>query len=156
MILKTILYRPTEPESRRLLRQLVIVNDEVAVDLTEFQGKRTFIIHPKAGVSVTIGQNSATGALEAVLLGDDSTGIIEMFKVKSGRLAPVSGKKLDFNRGFAKDLGKLLAPENVKKSTPEGFVKQVQGFVKKHKAKESGEQNGKPTDNKPSPPSTKP
>ena len=58
-ILRITLYRPSEPENRRMLRQEVLGNDKVVMAISEFQGKRSFNIFEKAGVTVTIGQDSS-------------------------------------------------------------------------------------------------
>ena len=150
---KTILiiaaYRSTDPE-KRLLRQSVMFKGKVAVDITEFQGNRTFIVHAKPHVSVIIGQNQSAGALETLILMDDDSGdIIEAFKVKDSRLSPLSGKELERQRGITKDVSGLLDPKSVRKTTPEEFGKRVKEMEKKYNPKESDSQGGEHSDDKP-------
>ena len=152
-ILKVILYHSTNPE-RRLLRQAVILNDEVVLELVTFRGKREFSIHPRPHVSVRIEQDSTTGVLENIGLWDDSNVPIELFKVKDSHLIPISGKKLERNRAIVKDVGDVL--QSVKKTTPEEFMDHVGELVKKYKGKESDNEEGirsneKPTPQEPSP-----
>ena len=149
-ILKSILYHSTEPE-KRLLLQRVIFHDEVVVDLTDFRGKRAFSIHPNPHVSVGIQQDLSTGALKSVGLMDDSNGIIEAFEVKDSHLTPVSGKQLELDRAVTKDVGELLAPDNVKKSTPEEFGHHVKEVYKKCHTEKSVPQEGSPGNDKPPP-----
>ncbi len=149
-ILKSILYHSTEPKNRVLV-QRVIFHDQVVVDLSDFQGKRAFVIHPTSHVSVSIQQDASTGALESVGLMDDSNVIIECFEVRDSRLTPVSGKQLELDRAATKDVGGLLAPDNVKKTTPEDFGGRVKGLVKKYKTEKSAPQEGSPSNDKPPP-----
>ena len=135
-ILKIIDYHSPDPQ-RRMLRQAVILNDEVVLELVSFRGKRSFVIHPKPHVSVGIQQDSTTGVLESLGLMDDSNVPIEVFDVKDSRLAPVSGKKLELNRAVIKDVGGLLQGVVKKKTTPEEFMDHVGELVKKYKGKES-------------------
>ncbi len=146
-ILRVIQYHSTE-QDRRLLLQQVIFKDEVVMFLSDFQGKRAFWIRPNSNVSVGISQYLSTGALESVGLMDDSNGIIEAFDVKGSRLIPFSGERLELARRVTKDVGGLLAPESVKKSTPEEFGKRAVDLAEKYK-KESENQQVKPSGDKP-------
>ena len=124
VILKIILYHSTEPK-RKTLRQTVFVNDNVVMELVEFQGKRLFHVRPDSNVSVCIQQDSSTGVVGAVILTDDSEGVMDIFDVKDSRLTPVSGKVLEL----------------IKKHTMEGSGNQ------------EGRDNGdKPSQHNPSPP----
>ena len=155
VILKIILYHSTEPK-KRLLLQEVLFNDKVVMDLVEFQGERAFSNRPDSKVSVGIQQDVATGALEGVGLIDDSNGVVETFEAKDSRLVPISGEKLTLSRAMTKDVSELLAPENVKKTSPEAFAKRAVELVTKYKTKESDNQQGERTDHKPSPQDSSP
>jgi len=140
-ILKISIYHSTDPEKRILLQQ-VILHDEVVLDISDFQGKRAFLTHPKPHVSVGVQQDLSTGVLESVGLMDDSNGMIEVFEVKDSRLTPISGKQLELHRAFTKDLSGLLSPDNVKKTTPEDFGSRVKEFVNKHNPEKPVPQEG--------------
>jgi hypothetical protein len=149
-ILKSTLYHSTEPE-RRMLRQQVILNDEVVMELSDVRGKRVFLARPRPHISVGIQQDSKTGVLEGVHLMDDSNRVIEVFEAKDSRLTPVSGKQLELTRAVTIDVSGLLAPESVKKTTPGEFRGRVKELVKKYKTNESDEQEGNRSNDRPPP-----
>jgi hypothetical protein len=143
MILKTTLYGPAEPKERQVLRQVVLFHDEPVLEAIELRDKRSLKVHAKAAISVMIEQDSSRAGLETVILTDDSNVVVEIFRLENGRLTPISGKRLDFNRDLAKDLSNLFSPENVQQTTPEKFVKQAEDLTKKYGAKEPDKENGK-------------
>jgi hypothetical protein len=55
---------------RRILRQSVFFHDALALEVVDLKGKRSFRIPPTSYVSVGIGQNLKTGALENEETGD--------------------------------------------------------------------------------------
>ena len=149
-ILKVTLYRPTEPEQRRVLIQQVIFNDEEVMAITDFEGTRAFSVGPNAHISV-LTETTSTGRLEKVELMDDAHRLVELSDVKNSKLIPISGKRLERARALLKDMSELFAPESVKKTTPQGFVERALDLVKKHSTEESDNQATNNSGDKPTP-----
>lgn len=146
-ILIVTVYNSSNPD-RRLVRQSVMLDGKAIVELSEFKGKRVFMIRPSARVSVGMQQDSATGSLENIVI-EDSNGIADIFKVKDAQLFPVSGEALERNRSFKKDMTDLMG--SAKHSTPEQFEKRAAKVVEKHQADKSDDKDAKRTDADPSP-----
>jgi hypothetical protein len=148
-ILRVTFHHSCEPK-RRCLRQTVIIDGQVVMEVIDLQGKREFLIRPNSHISVSVEQTS-TGALQGVALLDDANIPIEFFEAKDSRLTPISGKQLEHSRAVTKDVSAILENIVKKKTTPEEFRDRVNELQKKYNSGESDNQEGKRSDDKPSP-----
>jgi len=72
---------------------------------------------------------------KSVVIGTKEGVIVEAFNYTNGFFSPVERSVLQKANGVGADMRQLLDPEHVHKSTPEGFVREAEQLIEKHKDK---------------------
>ncbi|MGD0516649.1 MAG: hypothetical protein ABSA26_03870 [Thermoguttaceae bacterium] len=120
----------------KFIIQRVYNNNKIALEILEM--KETvgdgFSFFVKSGNDCDVGAHfTPEGKLDNVTLGTKDGIITDHFTVTDGLLHPMESSKIEKANKIGQDMKKLFAPENIEKSTPAEFGKQVDKLIDKHK-----------------------
>jgi hypothetical protein len=60
---------------------------------------------------------------------------LDLFRCTNGIFTPVEGTVIQKANAVGGDMKQLFDPEHVRKTSPEGFVREAQDLIEKHKEK---------------------
>jgi hypothetical protein len=72
---------------------------------------------------------------KSVVIGTKGGVVLDAFSYTNGVFSPVESSVLQKANAVGADMKQLFDPEHVRKSTPEGFVREAEKLIEKHKEK---------------------